>query len=188
MPIRQSAAASEQCFDVSLDFLRGHLGFETFHHIARAIHQELCKVPADVTRVRGFQLTVQITRATAVHFDLREEREVHVIFAAGELQDLGIAAGFLRTKLVAWEAQYGKPAGLMVFLQSTQTCVLGSESSLTRDVHGQPHFVLKLGKGDRFTRDGRHFNVVNIRHDALIGNGGGIVVKSVRTVLPDWPA
>ena len=143
----------EQRLHVVRDLLRRHLRFETFHDVARSIDEELREVPPNVTGMGLTQLLVEIACAVPVDFDLRKEREVDVVLAAGELENLGIGAGLLGAKLITWEAEYGESAGLVVFLQSTQTCVLGRESSLTRDVHGQPNLVLECGKGDRFTRD-----------------------------------
>lgn len=82
-------------------------------------------------------MLIQVAGAGAVDLDLFEQRERDVVLRLRELQDLGVAAGFLLTELITWEAEDRKTLGFVIFEKGTQTCVLRGEASLTRDVDDQ---------------------------------------------------
>lgn len=53
-----------------------------------------------------------------------------------------MAAGLLCAELIAREAEYVE--AVRFFVKGTQTCVLGRESSLARDVHDEHVIAAKL--------------------------------------------
>jgi hypothetical protein len=90
-----------------------------------------------------------------------EHRERGVVLAGGELEDLGVGAGLLRTELVAREGEYREAGCLVVFMKRTQTCVLWREASSAGDVDDQEHLIAKVAEGDIVTGDGLHGEVVH---------------------------
>ena len=126
-------------------FWRGHRA-EPGHHGARAIDEELLEVPCDRIVVGGTWLLaaqpfVQVACTVAIDLDLGEHREVRVVLRRGELEDLGVGAGFLRPELVTRKSENGETALGEIGLKSTQTCVLRSKASKTRDVDDEGDLV-----------------------------------------------
>ena len=62
-----------------------------------------------------------------------------------------MGAGFLATKLVTGKSQNRETRIFVRFVQCTQTCVLGSEASFTRDVDDQADATFVARERDALT-------------------------------------
>jgi hypothetical protein len=87
-----------------------------------------------------------------------EHRERDAELRRGELEDLGIGAGFLSAELVAGETEDGNI--VVIVMERTQTCVLRREASSTRDVDDQAELVPELVERDGVAGDRDHLEVV----------------------------
>ncbi len=79
-----------------------------------------------------------------------------------------MGAGLLATKLVAGKGKNRETRILVRFVQCTQTCVLGSEASFTRDVDDQADSAFIMGKRNALAGDRGHFEIVHIGHGVLL--------------------
>jgi hypothetical protein len=155
------------------DLLWGYLGAKAFDDLPLVAHQELREVPADVLvafviGVSGFQESVQVTRTVTVHLDLGEHGERGVELGPGKFLDFLIGSGLLATELVAGKGQNAEARLVIVFVQGTQTCVLGSEASFARDVDDQADLALVLGEGNFLAVNGGHLEIVHAGHVVLL--------------------
>jgi hypothetical protein len=170
---RHQAAQLKVLRKLCRDFFRRRSGPKARNDVAGTVDQEFREVPLNVAgavfvRLKRLQQLVQVARAAAIDLDLLEQREGDVVLGSGELEDLGICAGFLFTELITREAQDREALGLVVFVKGTQTCVLRGEASLARDVHDQARRALERRKIDRFTGDRIHREIVELGHRSLL--------------------
>ncbi len=124
-------------------------------------NEELGEIPNNVgvavlVGMVSLQEVVQRSGTISVDFDLGEHWEGHVIVGGREFENLGITAGLLGAELVAWKAKNSEASILVVFMKSTQTCVLGSKASGAGDVHDQADLVLVGSEADLLAGDGCH--------------------------------
>jgi hypothetical protein len=155
------------------NLFRRHLRLEARQDLAVFAHQELREVPGDVfVAVRGgvplLEEPVQVTGAFAVDLDLGEDRKLGAELLPGESQDLVVGPGLLGAELVAGKAEDAEALAAMILVKGTQTCVLGSESSLAGEVHYQADLALVVAECDRVARGGRHLEIVHARHGTSI--------------------
>jgi len=123
--------------------------------------EEFGEIPGDVlfpflvgmTRLQKF---VEFAGSATVHFDFGKERKGGVKIGFDELCDLFVTAGFLTAELIAWEGENSKSRCLVFIVQGTQTCVLRSKSSFTRDVDDQADLSFVTGQRNIFTGDRSH--------------------------------
>jgi hypothetical protein len=113
-----------------------------------------------------------------------EHREGDVIGGGGELEDLGVGAGFLPGELVAREPENAETLRLVVLMERTQTCVLRGEASSAGDVDDEQYLVTEIPEFDIVTDDRLHGQVVEMRHGidriALVERGYRQAVSPVR--------
>jgi len=64
--------------------------------------------------------------------------------------------------LVTGKTENGE--AIVVFVEGMQTCILGSEASLSRDVDDQADLVFIIGQFYGFALDRGHLEIVNLRH------------------------
>ena len=140
------------------DVFRRYLWLVALQHLPIAAHQELGEVPGDVRAV-AFQQLVELGRAVPIHLDLGEHREVHAVLGARELEDFLVRAGLLGAELVAGEGQDLEALALVLFVEGTQTCVLGCEASLAGDVDHQAERPLVLREVDVLVGDRVHLEL-----------------------------
>ena len=131
------------------DFLWGYHRFKSGNNLTILVHQELGEVPADIGIAVGvgfgcFEQVVDLAGIIAVHFYLGEKLEVGVVFRCREFENFFVSARLLCTELVTWESQY--PEIVMLTLQSTQSCVLRSEASLTGKIDDQERLIAIVRK------------------------------------------
>ncbi len=155
------------------DFLGRCLGAEAGDGVAITINQEFCEIPGDVfcallcanvQRLSRLQIPVQATSPVAVDLCFCKHRKCDIVSGSGELLDLGIAAWFLRAKLIAGERQYGETTVFVVFVQSTQPGVLWCEASGARDIYDQAHLIFEICEVDGFAVYRVHREIVHIAH------------------------
>ena len=82
----------------------------------------------------------------AVHLDLREHRERHVVLRRAERLDLALVAGLLVAELVARETEHLEALRMELAVESLETGVLRREAALRRDVHDQQRLAAVVGK------------------------------------------
>ncbi len=75
-----------------------------------------------------------------------------------------MGAWFLLAKLVARKTEYRETSIFVVFMKSTQTCVLRGKASSTRDVDDETNLVNELSKWDLFTRNREHVELMELGH------------------------
>jgi hypothetical protein len=80
----------------------------------------------------------------------------------GELEYLGIGAGFLGAELVAREGEHREAARRVVFVERTQTCVLRGEASSAGDVDDEADRTSVVAEVDGLAGDRRHGEVVHV--------------------------
>ena len=124
-------------------------------------NEELSEVPNNIgvpllIWMLSLQEVVQRSGAIAVDLDLGEHREGHVIVGRCELENLSITAGLLSPELVAGKPKNSESSILVVFVKSTQTCVLGSKASGAGNVDDQADLVLVGGEADLLASDRCH--------------------------------
>ncbi len=122
-------------------------------HRAVPSNEELGEVPNNIgvallIRMLSLQEVVQGRGTIAVDLDLGEHREGDVIVGRCELENLSVAAGLLGAELVAGKPKNSEASVLVVFVKSTQTCVLGSKASGAGDVDDKADLVLVGGEAD----------------------------------------
>jgi hypothetical protein len=81
----------------------------------------------------------QRVRILAVDVDFGEDGKGDSIILVAELCDFGLGTGFLRSKLVAREAQNHQTAIFILLVERFQAGVLRSESALAGGIHHQHH-------------------------------------------------
>jgi len=159
-----------QKFGQLLGYLLGSHGrFVSFDDLTVLADQEFREVPRNVFFAVGpglgrFQIAVQIAGTGSVDLDLREHREFHVVFGGGKVGDFRVAAGLLRTELIAGEAQNTESVGFVVFMECTQTCVLIGESSFTGDVDDQAYPIGEAVEPHLFAGNRCHGEVMHAGH------------------------
>ena len=79
-----------------------------------------------------------------------------------------MGARLLAPKLVTGKGQNRKTIVLVFFVQCTQTCVLGSEASLTRDVNDQADAAFVARELNALAGDGSHLEIMNAGHGVLL--------------------
>ena len=154
------------------DLLGRRGGREAGHDLTVPSHEKLREIPGDVlvalfVGIARLEETVEIAGAVAVHFDLGEHWERDIEFGLGKLEYFFVGSWLLPPELVAGKGEDVEPGCFIFFVQGTQTCVLGSESSFTRDVDDEAYLTLVGGKGDVLALDGSHFKIVDARHFLL---------------------
>src|SRR5690606_8726793 len=98
-----------------LAYLLGRIdGAVTLHDTAGAVDEKLREVPfdglgAEHAGLLALEPLVERMRARSVDVDLREHRERDVVGQRAELLDLCFVARLLMAKLIAREAEHGKP-------------------------------------------------------------------------------
>jgi hypothetical protein len=83
-------------------------------------------------------------RIAAVDVHLGEHGEAHAVILFAEGADLVGRARFLRTELVAGEAQHHRALVLELLVHRFQALVLRRETALAGGVHDQQHLALVL--------------------------------------------
>ena len=112
-------------------------------------HEELLEVPLHVAGlavgVGGLlELGEERVLLGAVHVDLLEQRELHVVGGVAEVADLLGGAGLLTHELVAGEAEHLEAARPVLLVQLLEALVLRGEAALRGDVHHQERLALVL--------------------------------------------
>ena len=156
-----------------LNFLWSHRRCESRENLPFLADQELGEIPGDVLvaifiGVSCFQESVKVARPVAVHLDLGEHGEGHPKLGLGEFLDFFIGSRFLATELVAGKREDAETRLVIFFVQGTQTCVLGSEASFTRDVDHEADLPLVAGKGNVLAVNGGHLEIVHVGHIVLL--------------------
>src|SRR5262249_45221915 len=100
---------------------------------------------AQHARLRRLQILVERVRVGAVHLDLREERERHLVLRGAELADLGFVARFLMAELGTRKPQNRESLGPLLPVERHESAVLWREAALARDVDDEQHLPAKLG-------------------------------------------
>ncbi len=149
---------------VRRDFFGRGLRGVSGHNLAGSIDEELFEVPGNSVAVAGSGLLVaepfvQIARPITIDLDLGKHGERGVVLTRCKCKYFGIGAGLLRTELVTREGQHVEPGCLVVFIERTQTCVLGGKASSARDVDDQADLIPVLLKADGFPGNGIHREV-----------------------------
>jgi hypothetical protein len=174
MRLRELAAArSEVAGQLLADLLGSDLRGEARDDLPGPIDQELREIPGNVgvavlVRLLRFQEIVEVTGPVAVDFDLREERKSDTVSGFRELQDFGVAAGLLAAELIARESEDREVLRAEAFEEGMQTCILGGESSLARQIDDQADLAPILRQGDAITRNQRRLEVVEASHGTLL--------------------
>ena len=139
------------------NFVRRDLGSEPSNDNARAVDEELFKVPADISTALLFlEPCVEFTGICSINIDFGEHRKVDGELGRGKLKNLGVGPRFLCTELVARKRENSESVRRVVVVKRTQSCVLRSEASKGRDVNDQTDAVAKRLEIHRFARDGIH--------------------------------
>jgi hypothetical protein len=161
---------SEVIGELLSDFLGCDLWPEAPHDRSGSIDQELGEVPGDVllaflVRLLGLEELIELTGPVAVDLDFGEHRKIDVVLRLGEFQDLGVGSGLLGAELVARKGENREALGPVIFVECTQTCVLGGEASLGCDVDHQTDLILEARQRDRVARDRCHLEVADASHE-----------------------
>ena len=85
-----------------------------------------------------------------------------------EFDNFLVGPRFLTSELVTGKGQNRKVVVLVLFVQCTQTCVLGSEASFTRDVDDQANPAFIVGERNALAGDRVHFEIVHTGHGVLL--------------------
>ena len=121
-----------------------HRGAEAVDDFAVAADEKLGEVPADLAgerRVRTRQRLVERMMIFAVHLQLGEHRESHIIFGRAEGLDIRFRPRLLMQKLVAREAQHHQALALVFLIQRLQLGVLRRVTALRSDVHDEQNLA-----------------------------------------------
>lgn len=137
----------EEVCEVCADVLGCGAGIPAGHGLSLRIDEELLKVPLHVGRVTIAGLVslhhrVEGSLGIAIDINLGKHREIDVVVRARELGDLFVGAGFLTPELVTRKAENIQAIDFVV--ESTQTCVLRSRSSFTRNIDSEDILAFEL--------------------------------------------
>jgi hypothetical protein len=151
------------------DLFRGGGRAETRNDRSGPVDEEFREVPRDVRvssfiRSLRFQESVEIAGAVAVDIDLRKQGKSDTESRACEFENLRVRARLLRPELVAGDGENRESARLIFFVKGMQTCILGSQASLTRDIDDEADLSFEFRKGDVLAGDGLHLEAVKRRH------------------------
>jgi len=92
----------------------------------------------------------------AIHFNLAEHRERHIVLGLDKFFNLLICACFLSAKLIARKSQDNKTLILVLFKKCLKLGVrLGGQSSFACNIDNQAHFPFELAQ--------RHVIPINVK-------------------------
>ena len=86
------------------------------------------------------------------------------VSACGRADRVGVR--LLAAELIARKAEHDDV--VVVIVKRTQTCVLRREASSAGDVDDQCKVALELVEAHLFAGDGRHFEIMEVSHEANI--------------------
>lgn len=89
---------------------------------------------------------IQLAGTVSIHLDFCKQREVDIVFGLGKFQNFFVGTGFLSTELITGKAENSEPLVAELFLNGTQTCVLGREASLTGQVDDEQCLIAVFGE------------------------------------------
>ena len=130
--------------------------------------QQLNYLNTTLSGLRLLQILVQLTGAVAIDLDLGEHRKLHAVLGARELPDLVVGSWLLLAELIARKCEDGESLVLVRLVKSMQTCILGRQASLARDVDDQRNLVCEAPEIDALPGDRGHVEVVGTGHGSLL--------------------
>jgi len=147
------------------DLFIGRLHSRTVARLDLAVlsNNELGEVPFDVFFLLGIlqKPLVERVNVAALHGDLGEHREGHLVVQAAELFDLFVATWLLPAEVVGREAKNHQTLVLVFGVQRLETFVLRGETALGSRVDHQQNLALVLIERHFLTVDVLYFELVN---------------------------